>query len=327
MCDIRKIIAKEKGQVLVESALVMPLMIFFTLGILQMILIQHARILADYSAYAAARAGVVNSGNPVPMKAAANIAVLPAIARTNDFGSFVTAYLWYLGKQAAIDLIGGVTEAAEENIGGLASQVIGSLGVLLLTQLGPNFVPTFAQVYIASNHTFNAKGEVDFDTLIDPSDQAGISNSVMTVTVSFNYLLQIPFANAVLFEAWVATEIGQQLTGAIWNAQTKREGLEGFLRGNSNVTGTGSRLETIGRLTMKLDDQNDLDTSTGKVRLRTIPKLSSLWALANANLVQGTSYYLMPIYASYSMRMHSNLFQNNYNDIKLPTEPKAIGSH
>ncbi len=326
MCNIRKILAKEKGQVLVESALVMPLMIFFTLGILQMIMIQHARILADYSAYAAARAGVVNSGNPVPMKAAANIAVLPAIARTNDFGSFITTYMWYLIKQAAIDAIKGVQNAADTNIGGLAGNVIGSLGALLLAQLGPNFVPTFAQVYIASNHTFNANNEVEFDTLIAPSDQGAINNTILTVTVSFNYLLQIPFANAILFESWIATEIGEQLTGAIWSSRKKVGGLGGMITGNSNVTGGGgmiSRDMTKGWLTIQANSYDgDQDMSAGKVRYRTIPQLGTLWNLSLG--VVGDPLYLMPIYSSYSMRMHSNLFKVNYDDIRLPANPVPL---
>lgn len=67
----------ESGQALVESALVMPLMIFFILGIVQLGMLQHAKIMTEYAAFNAARAGIVWNADPFVMQNAAIISLLP----------------------------------------------------------------------------------------------------------------------------------------------------------------------------------------------------------------------------------------------------------
>ena len=47
---------EESGQVAVEAALIMPLMVFMALGIIQLTMIQHAKLMTEYAAYQAARA-------------------------------------------------------------------------------------------------------------------------------------------------------------------------------------------------------------------------------------------------------------------------------
>ncbi|MBN2694158.1 pilus assembly protein [bacterium] len=311
----------QEGQVLVESAIVMPLMIFFTLGILQLILVQHARIATDYAAYAAARAGVVNNANPVPMRAAANIAVLPTIARTNDFGSFLGAYLYYLGRELAFFGVNQVIQAAQDRLGTIGGALATILLGRLLAQLG--LAPVFAQVFIINptmadfNGTPN--GEIEFDTLVNPNspDQTVLRKNVLSVAVMFNYPMTIPFANWILFESWLASEVGIQLTGAIWNAREKIDTGSAYLdtKLNSNVTGGDrgvSRMLTRTHITAK----NELESTTDSVRNQIIKdsSFSNLTMLkAAANYVPGGSNgtYIMPLYSSYSMRMHSNSFKNN----------------
>ena len=58
---------------MVESAIVMPLMVFIILGVIQLSMIQHARIMTEYAAYNAARAGIVWNGDPWVMENAAII--------------------------------------------------------------------------------------------------------------------------------------------------------------------------------------------------------------------------------------------------------------
>src|SRR5438445_291466 len=81
----------EDGQAVVEAAIVLPAMVFLLLLALQLTQLQQARILAEYAASAAARAGIVMDGDPARMKQAATLAVLSgsdpfdgvsAIART-----------------------------------------------------------------------------------------------------------------------------------------------------------------------------------------------------------------------------------------------------
>jgi hypothetical protein len=70
----------DSGQAVVESAIVIPLMTFLILGIVQLAMIQHARIMNEYAAFNAARAGIVWNADRFIMENAAIISLMP----TND---------------------------------------------------------------------------------------------------------------------------------------------------------------------------------------------------------------------------------------------------
>ena len=67
----------QSGQAAVEAALTLPLVIFIILGTLQLFLMFQARILAQYAAFRATRAGSVGFGNCERMTHAAVVALLP----------------------------------------------------------------------------------------------------------------------------------------------------------------------------------------------------------------------------------------------------------
>ena len=73
----------ESGQAAVESAIVMPLMVFFCLGIIQLTMLQQAKLMTEYAAYQAARAGIVWNGNNERMHDAAIVALLPTMGHTD----------------------------------------------------------------------------------------------------------------------------------------------------------------------------------------------------------------------------------------------------
>src|SRR5205814_9199466 len=75
----------ESGQAIVEAAFVLPAMIFLILCAIQLAQIQQARLLAEYAAFNAARAGIVHSGDPEVMHRAALLSVLPSAGRTDSF--------------------------------------------------------------------------------------------------------------------------------------------------------------------------------------------------------------------------------------------------
>jgi hypothetical protein len=62
----------------VEAALTLPLMLFLILGTLQLFLLLQGRIMAEYAAFRATRAGSLSHGNCVPMQHAAILALLPS---------------------------------------------------------------------------------------------------------------------------------------------------------------------------------------------------------------------------------------------------------
>lgn len=76
-------VSGESGQALVESALVLPLAIFLVLGTLQLFMMLQARIMTEYAAYRATRAGSVNHGDCTAMVHAALAPLLPTFTRTD----------------------------------------------------------------------------------------------------------------------------------------------------------------------------------------------------------------------------------------------------
>ncbi|HEX5746199.1 MAG TPA: TadE family protein [Archangium sp.] len=69
---------RQSGQAMVETALTLPLMVFLILGTLQLFLMFQGRVLAQYAAFRATRAGSVNHGDCERMKHAAVLALLPS---------------------------------------------------------------------------------------------------------------------------------------------------------------------------------------------------------------------------------------------------------
>ncbi|HLM44600.1 MAG TPA: TadE family protein, partial [Myxococcaceae bacterium] len=64
----------ERGQAAVESALTLPLTVFLMLGTLQLFLMLQGRIMAEYAAFRAVRAGSVRHGDCQAMTHAAILA-------------------------------------------------------------------------------------------------------------------------------------------------------------------------------------------------------------------------------------------------------------
>lgn len=75
---------REAGQAAVESALVLPLVLFMILGTLQLFMMLQARVMAEYATYRAVRAGSVNHGNCEAMNHAAIAALIPTFRRATS---------------------------------------------------------------------------------------------------------------------------------------------------------------------------------------------------------------------------------------------------
>ncbi|WP_224240127.1 TadE/TadG family type IV pilus assembly protein [Hyalangium gracile] len=71
--------SKESGQAAVEAALTLPLTVFLVLGTLQLFMMLQGRIMAEYAAFQAVRAGSRNHGDCVPMMHAALAGLLPNV--------------------------------------------------------------------------------------------------------------------------------------------------------------------------------------------------------------------------------------------------------
>lgn len=92
LAKLRQLRKSRPGQALVEAALTLPLTTFLILGSIQLFLMQQARLMADYAAMRATRAGAVNFGDCRSMTHAAIGAVLPTFARTDTPSALAAAF-------------------------------------------------------------------------------------------------------------------------------------------------------------------------------------------------------------------------------------------
>jgi Flp pilus assembly protein TadG len=76
----------DKGQALIEFAIVLPVLLIFILGIAQFALIMNAYSIVNYAAFSACRSGIVNNADDGKMKIAASIVCSPISGNTiNSF--------------------------------------------------------------------------------------------------------------------------------------------------------------------------------------------------------------------------------------------------
>lgn len=96
---------RQRGQAAIEAALTMPLAVFVILGTLQLFMMLHGRIMAEYAVFRATRAGSVNQADCRVMTHTAVAALLPAVgARTNDATSLATAFRMRSGNRYSVVL-------------------------------------------------------------------------------------------------------------------------------------------------------------------------------------------------------------------------------
>lgn len=201
---------RESGQVAVEAALVMPLFVFFILGILQIGLIAQARVMAKYAAYRAARVGAMNNADPDAIQAAAILHLLPVLVNNQDVimptssaSQVVTKFMQH--NTIGNTLPGGgklvktvICAPVKEDLDGGGSHSIGNAG---LTSLGGK----------------GNDNEVDFD---DPRNQAFATDYTtdadglrrfkrtrLVVQVQLMYRMPIPFANWVIVKSYLGTKV------------------------------------------------------------------------------------------------------------------------
>jgi hypothetical protein len=289
---------------MVESAMVIPLMTFLILGIIQLVMIQHAKIMTEYAAFNAARAGIVWNADQIIMENAAIISLLPTyegLFSESDLGNpsqmlkriLQRALLYQVNRRLpqAIDLLrNGANQIISQiplpnqaqdyltdNVDDLLNQAEAAADTALRNAitgaLGKDASASMVAITVLNptQETFGQRGrELDFDDF----EQRDATR--LTIRVRYYYMMRIPFANWVIHQAWLAGRSGQQLYGAIWNPQADSPEETGF-RDVQEVQ------------PFNLDD----------------PDLQRAEALAE----QGV--YMIPLYATYTMRMQSNPYKQS----------------
>lgn len=169
---MRRLLRKPRsGQALVEAALTLPLTLFLILGSIQLFLMQQARLMAEYAAMRAVRAGSVNFGDCRSMNHAAIAAVLPTFARADSPANLAASFA-----------------ARSNNTYGPTENTKG-------TRLGGAVVWIFRE----KPTQVAVRTDEEFDTFITSPDEQRLE-----VRLVFWYPLRVPFADWVLTRIFLA---------------------------------------------------------------------------------------------------------------------------
>ncbi len=264
--------ARESGQAAVEAALIVPMVVFLLLGIIQVTMMQQARLLTEYAAYRAVRAGIVNSGSCKLMHDSALIALLPTLGPVN-------------GLPGRTDTIKAAENLRDEYVGRpawlsppwapLQSKYFWFVPVLRVKVLNPKgselegLFKTYG-VYSASARKSHPQ-EIDFD---DVRDRRVIAANLLTVQVTYFYEMRIPFANQFIHGWFLGMQYLDDLRGVQFDNQQAPGGMS---------------------------ESRYLQTR-GMMRGGDIARI--------AQLAAERRIYVVPLVANYTMRMQSNLMQN-----------------
>jgi len=245
-------------------------------------MVQHARIMTEYAAFNAARAGIVWNGDPWVMENAAIISLLPTYEGLGDEmglgdpGRMMRAIaeralLYQVNRRldgwALLFLGGPISDALRAAFGGDGPKAVE------VTVLNP------------TRAHFLGQRELDFDDL--GTDARGIylrEANRLTIQVRYLYVMRVPFANWVIHHAWMSQRAGISLYGAVWNPQADTPGATGFSPDDVEATYDDIR----GRARRGAHDDERI--------IRDMARAAREGA------------YIVPLYATYTMRMQSNLF-------------------
>lgn len=178
-----------RGQAAVESALVLPMLVFFILGTLQLTMMQQSRLMLEYAAFNAARAGSVWNMDTDKMETAAVLSLMPTMPSVPLLGS--------VGRVDSIPALLG-QYAVARGINKYSSGIFGKkiINVEILN-------PTQAD--------FGGKPEIEFD--VGGNSLAERRRTQLTVRATYFYELKLPIVNWMMFESWLAGTAGFGLTG------------------------------------------------------------------------------------------------------------------
>jgi hypothetical protein len=179
----------------VESALVIPVMVFLILGILQLGTLHHARLMTEYAAYRAVRAGIVNGGDCETMKDAAYVAVLPTLGPPAS------------GEvQGRVDTLVNVAKVHDAYTLGTNAEQNQRYQQVDLERVRVEVLnPRRSQLgtLFASYGSHMQGRELDYD---DMRNAQVIEANLLTVRITYFYEMRIPFANWQLHAFYMGRE-------------------------------------------------------------------------------------------------------------------------
>jgi hypothetical protein len=176
------VLRSEEGQAVVEAAIVLPAVVLLILMTLQLAMLQQARLLADYAAFAAARTGIVhngdngqgNRGTDGPMHDAAVFVLLPTYGRTDSFTALAATAARFKADDLALTAMG-----------------LPQVRVVVLNPVAADF-----KTY--GGHLDGQ--EIDFDDVRPGATDA----TQLSLQVRYLYELRVPLANKAIQGLWLA---------------------------------------------------------------------------------------------------------------------------
>ena len=215
-----------RGQASVESAIVMPLMVFLILGIVQLTMVQHARIMLEYAAFNAARAGIVWNADPWIMENAALISLIPTNESLgNEVGvmdpgrmlrRIIDRSMRYQANRRLPEFVGQM--ATDWGADRVRAHLTSERSLVTISLVSPN------------RDTFGENAEVDFDDFGARNADTQRAKTRLSIRLQYLYLMRVPFANWLISWSWLAANACVEMYGAVWRP-TERAGATGFSAG------------------------------------------------------------------------------------------------
>jgi len=175
----------EGGQALVEAAFALPLTVVLILCAIQITQLQRARLLVEYAAFSAARAGAVLNGNggsdgtDGPMHDAAALSLASSQGPADGLGAFARTFASFRAREAALRALG--------------------LPLVQVTVLNPRR----GDFQRFGRHLGGR--EIDFDDVRPKAVDA----SLLSIQVRYLVELRVPLANKLIHSLWLASRGGR----------------------------------------------------------------------------------------------------------------------
>ena len=208
--------------------MVLPVLIALVLGVVQLTLLAHAKLMTEYAAFCAARAGIVWSGNNERMRNAALLASLPTFGRTDELPSLGESLVHQESMDRSFRRLAWGGEAPSE----------------------VNGAPLTGLIRVDTLHRESGSSrvleEIDFDRV---EQSASRRAGVLRVRVRYWYELKVPLANWLIFVSWYATNAALRVTGALHQSQlASNGGAPGVAHPEGYPTATGSEMAVLWKL-------------------------------------------------------------------------------
>ncbi|WP_240360039.1 TadE family protein [Pyxidicoccus caerfyrddinensis] len=182
------------------------MMVFLVLGIIQLGMVHHARLMTEYGAYRAARAGIVNHGDCGIMERSAMVALLPTVGPLRGV---------IAGRVDTLDRtieVNRAYTAAVFTAQGLPPRDTfypqGNLPLFRVEVVNPKKSQLSSLFGTYGSHMQGR--EIDYD---DVRDDRVIEANLLSVRLTYFYELRIPFANWQLHSFYMGREYLDGLRG------------------------------------------------------------------------------------------------------------------